>query len=243
MDAWSSNVAMATEPLVRLRGVERHFAAGRDRVAALRGADLDVARGEMIALVGPSGSGKTTLMGIVGGLDRPDAGTVQVDGSDITRLRGEALATYRLRTVGFVFQSPGLVSMMTALENVALALRLMGTEPGPSTARALAWLAQVGLEGRSRHRSYELSGGEQQRVALARALVKEPRILLADEPTGQLDSETSAAIVELIRSMRGRTTIILATHDEVVAASADRSVRIEDGRLIEAGPGAVSGSA
>jgi putative ABC transport system ATP-binding protein len=223
---------MAHEPLVRLRGVERRYVAGGAVTTALHDVDLDVPEGELLALIGPSGSGKTTLMGVIGGLDIPDGGSVEVAGVDVAAMRGEALASYRLRTVGFVFQSPGLVALMTALENVSLPLLLMGKDPAEAATQAQAALGSVGLEARARHRAFELSGGEQQRVALARALVKGPRLLLADEPTGQLDSETSAAIVDLIRSFRGRTTIIVATHDDAVATMADRTLRIEDGILI-----------
>jgi len=217
--------------VISLRGVDRRFQVGDSSVAALSGANLDVAEGEMAALIGPSGSGKTTLLGIIGGLDRPDAGTVSVDGLDVTKLAGDELALYRLRLVGFVFQAPGLVALMTAQENVALPLQLMGREPADADDVALDALELVGLEGRAKHRAYELSGGEQQRVALARALAKRPRVLLADEPTGQLDSETSAGIVELMVSIRGHTTILLATHDETIAARADRVIAIEDGKL------------
>jgi putative ABC transport system ATP-binding protein len=150
---------------------------------------------------------------------------------DVTRLVGEGLAQYRLRSVGFVFQAPGLVPLMSALENVALPLQLMGREGADAESVALEALELVGLEARAKHRAYELSGGEQQRVSLARALAKQPRVLLADEPTGQLDSETSAAIVDLIASLRGQITIVLATHDETVATRADRVINIEDGRL------------
>jgi len=225
---------MTPEPLVRLRGVVRRYSAGGTITAALQNVDLDVSEGELLAVIGPSGSGKTTLMGVIGGLDTADSGSVVVDQTDVTALRGEALAAYRLRTVGFVFQSPGLMPLMTALENIALPLQLMGKDPSEAEALARDALDLVGLEARGRHRAFELSGGEQQRVALARALAKSPRLLLADEPTGQLDSETSAAIVELIRSVRGRMTIIVATHDDAVAAMADRTVLIEDGRLIVA---------
>jgi putative ABC transport system ATP-binding protein len=225
---------MTPEPLVRLLGVERRYAAGGTITTALHGIDLDVDEGALLALIGPSGSGKTTLMGVIGGLDLPDRGSVVVDGIDVTALRGEALAGYRLRTVGFVFQSPGLVPLMTALENVALPLQLMGKDSPEAETLAREALVSVGLEARARHRSFELSGGEQQRVALARVLAKRPRLLLADEPTGQLDSETSAAIIDLIRSFRGHTTIIVATHDDAVAAMADRTIRIEDGNLIAA---------
>jgi putative ABC transport system ATP-binding protein len=218
---------MTPEALVRLRGVERRYRAGGTITTALQGLDLDVSDGELLAVIGPSGSGKTTLMGVIGGLDVADAGSVFVDGTQVTALRGEGLAAYRLRTVG-------LVPLMTALENVALPLQLMGKDPSEAETLARGALGLVGLEARGRHRAFELSGGEQQRVALARAIAKGPRLLLADEPTGQLDSETSAAIIELIRSFRGRTTIIVATHDDAVAAMADRTVRIEDGRLIAA---------
>lgn len=217
--------------MISLRAVERHFKVGDGSVAALRGADLEVAEGEMAAVMGPSGSGKTTLLGIIGGLDRPDGGSVLVGGVDVAKLHGEELADYRLRSVGFVFQAPGLVPLMSALENVALPLQLMGRAPSDADDVALDALELVGLEKRAKHRAYELSGGEQQRVALARALAKRPRVLLADEPTGQLDSETSAAIVNLIVSIRGQTTILLATHDETVAARADRVINIEDGKL------------
>ncbi len=217
--------------MISLHGVERHFKVGGASVAALRGADLEVAEGEMAAVVGPSGSGKTTLLGIIGGLDRPDAGSVSVGGVDVPKLGGEELALYRLRWVGFVFQAPGLVPLMTALENVALPLQLMGRDPAAARDIALDALELVALENRAHHRGYELSGGEQQRVALARALAKQPRVLLADEPTGQLDSETSAAIVDLMLSIRGHATILLATHDEAVAARADRVIKMEDGRL------------
>jgi putative ABC transport system ATP-binding protein len=217
--------------MISLHGVERRFQVGDTSVAALRGAHLEVKEGEMAALVGPSGSGKTTLLGIIGGLDRPDSGSVHVGDVDVTKLVREELAQYRLRSVGFVFQAPGLVPLLTALENVALPLQLMGRTPAEAEEIAHDALDLVGLSGRVKHRAYELSGGEQQRVALARALAKQPRVLLADEPTGQLDSETSAAIVDLMVSIRGHATILLATHDETVAARADRVIAIEDGAL------------
>jgi putative ABC transport system ATP-binding protein len=218
--------------MIAVHGVSRRFQVGGTVVEALGGIDLEVGHGQMAAVVGPSGSGKTTLLGIVGGLDRPDQGAVSVGGVDILKLEGNQLSDYRLRSVGFVFQAPGLVPLMTALENVALPLLLMGRDAIAADAVALDALELVGLEGRARHRAYELSGGEQQRVALARALAKEPKVLLADEPTGQLDSETSAAIVELIASIRRHTTIVLATHDESVAAKADRAIHMEDGKLL-----------
>ena len=221
--------------MIAVKDVHRSFNVGSVSVPALRGADLQVAAGEFVALLGPSGSGKTTLLGIVGGLDRADSGSVQVGGVEVGELSGRHLAQYRLRMVGFVFQSAGLIPLMTALENVALPAELIGRNDGAAQALALDALEMVGLAARARHRAYELSGGEQQRVALARALVKQPGILLADEPTGQLDSETSAEIVELIASLRGQTTILVATHDEAVAGRADRSVYLEDGVLKSGG--------
>ncbi len=218
--------------MISLHGVDRHFKVGDAFVAALRGADLEVGDGEMVAVIGPSGSGKTTLLGIIGGLDRPDAGSVHVGGIDVAKLVGEELADYRLRAVGFVFQAPGLMPLMSAMENVALPLQLMGRAPAEVDDIALDALDLVGLGKRAKHRAYELSGGEQQRVALARAIAKQPRVLLADEPTGQLDGETSVAIVDLMVSIRGHATILLATHDEAVATRADRMIKIEDGKLI-----------
>jgi len=218
--------------MISLHGVDRHFKVGDAFVAALQGADLEVGDGEMVAVIGPSGSGKTTLLGIIGGLDRPDAGSVHVGGIDVAKLVGEELADYRLRAVGFVFQAPGLMPLMSAMENVALPLQLMGRAPAEVDDIALDALDLVGLGKRAKHRAYELSGGEQQRVALARAIAKQPRVLLADEPTGQLDGETSVAIVDLMVSIRGHATILLATHDEAVATRADRMIKIEDGKLI-----------
>lgn len=213
--------------MIDVKALHRRFGT----VEALRGVDLIVEAGELVALMGPSGSGKTTLLGIIGGLDRPDAGSVCVGGMDIGALSGRELAGYRLRQVGFVFQSPGLMPLMTALENVVLPLHLIGRDERSARGLAEDALEMVGLGERSKHRAYELSGGEQQRVGLARALAKQPKLLLADEPTGQLDSETSAQIVDLIASIRGQATILLATHDETVAAHADRSLYMEDGTL------------
>ena len=219
--------------LVEARGLTRRFRAGGATLEALRDVDLDVAEGELLAVVGRSGSGKTTLLGVIGGLDRPDAGRVRVAGVEVTGLSSEALTEYRLRTVGFVFQASGLVALMTAAENVALALQLQGDDAETAAAAAREALVAVGLGERAEHRAYELSGGEQQRVALARAIAKKPRLLLADEPTGQLDSETSASIMHLIRSLHDAgTTVVVATHDEALAALADRALRLEDGVLL-----------
>ncbi|WP_338179212.1 ABC transporter ATP-binding protein [Candidatus Dormiibacter inghamiae] len=216
--------------VVRLDGVTRHFAQGQGIVTALRQVDLEVADGECIAITGPSGSGKTTLLGLIGGIDRPDSGQVLVAGHDVGQLKGAALEAYRLRVVGFVFQNSGLLPLMSALENVVLTAALCGVEPGEARERAHEVLAQLGLAGRVDHRGYELSGGERQRVALARALVKRPRILLADEPTGQLDSSTAVEIIDLVRQLQG-ITVIVVTHDAALVEVADRSLQLEDGVL------------
>ena len=218
---------------VRCETVSRWFSTPAGRVAALREVSLSVEEGELVALVGRSGSGKTTLLGILGGLDRADSGSVVVDGAELGSLSERALTEYRLRCVSFVFQSPGLVPRMTAAENVALGLELRGDGEARARAAALAALERVGLAERARHRAYELSGGEQQRVALARALVRLPRLLLADEPTGQLDTETGAAIMALLGVIRDDgTTVIVATHDRVLADAADRALPLRDGRLV-----------
>jgi len=225
---------MGSEAMIELAGVERTYAGASTRVQALRDVHLSVAQGEIVAVLGPSGSGKTTLLGIIGGLERPDRGSVHVADVDVAALDRRELMDYRLRSVGFVFQAVGLIPLMSALENTALPLQLMGRDERTAFGLAADALELVGLNARIRHRAHELSGGEQQRVALARALVKEPKVLLADEPTGQLDSETSAQIVDLLVSLRGRTTILVASHDEAVAARADRVLHLNDG-VIKAG--------
>jgi putative ABC transport system ATP-binding protein len=227
-----AEAAPACPALVRLRQVSRHYGIGRSRVQALHEVDLEVREAEMLAIVGPSGSGKTTLLSLIGGLDRADAGEIEVDGQNLGALRVAELAAFRRQRVGFVFQAAGLVPLMTAAENVALVLELQGNNGADASVAALEALRMVGLEDRARHRGHELSGGEQQRVALARALVKRPRLLLADEPTGQLDTETGAAIMRLVRSLTSSgTTVIVATHDAGMAEAADRLLSMEDGRL------------
>jgi putative ABC transport system ATP-binding protein len=227
-----AEAAPACPALVRLRQVSRHYGIGRSRVQALHEVDLEVREAEMLAIVGRSGSGKTTLLSLIGGLDRADAGEIEVDGQNLGALRVAELAAFRRQRVGFVFQAAGLVPLMTAAENVALVLELQGNNGADASVAALEALRMVGLEDRARHRGHELSGGEQQRVALARALVKRPRLLLADEPTGQLDTETGAAIMRLVRSLTSSgTTVIVATHDAGMAEAADRLLSMEDGRL------------
>ncbi len=213
-------------PAIALAGVNLSLGRGAARVHILKDIDLDIASGEAIGLVGPSGSGKSTLLMIMAGLERPDTGTVAVAGERLGALGEDALARFRGRNVGIVFQSFHLIPTMTALENVAVPLELAGVED--AAARAARELAAVGLKERASHYPAELSGGEQQRVALARALAPNPAILIADEPTGNLDERTGAEIVDLMfagHAQRG-TTLVLVTHDPALAARCDRVVRM-----------------
>jgi putative ABC transport system ATP-binding protein len=205
---------------------------GEVEVHALRGVDVDLFEGELVVLLGPSGSGKSTLLGLIAGLDRPTAGTIEVAGVDIARLGEDALARFRRDTLGYVFQSFHLIPTLTAAENVAVPLEIAGVADAPARARAL--LDEVGLAARAHHYPAQLSGGEQQRVAIARAVTLGPPLLLADEPTGNLDSATGAQIIELLlRLHRERgATLVLVTHDEALARHAGRVVRLRDGRIL-----------
>jgi len=228
------------ETLFEAQGVVRSFRLGRHRVEALRGVDLAVGRGELVAVSGPSGSGKTTLLHLLGALDRPDAGRVLFEGRDLAELGERERTLLRRRALGFVFQTFNLVPVLSALENVEYPLWIAGVSRRERRERAEAALAAVGLAGRLAHRPDELSGGERQRVAVARALVGRPLAILADEPTGNLDSETGAALVDLLVRLhleRG-TTVVLATHDPAWLARAPRRVRLRDGRVVadERGP-------
>ncbi|HYO44198.1 MAG TPA: ABC transporter ATP-binding protein [Candidatus Limnocylindrales bacterium] len=227
------------EAMVVASGLARDYESGGTVVHALRGVDLLVGRGELLAVRGRSGSGKTTLLNLLGGLDRPTAGTVTVDGALISGLDETAAAEVRRRTVAFVFQTFGLIPILTAAENVEVPLRLVGAEPRERDRRVAELLELVGLEARARHRPHELSGGEQQRVAIARALANRPRLLLADEPTGQLDSETGQRIMQLIRTVvrAEGVTAVVATHDPVMLDVADRVIELLDGHLVSSGPG------
>ncbi len=236
---------MAAERLYEVRGAARFFRRGPATVRALDGVDLDVRAGELVALVGPSGSGKTTLLQLLGALDRASEGTIRFEGEDIGALGDAALADLRLRTFGFVFQQFNLIPTLTALDNVQAAIAPSGVDDDEARSRSLALLEEVGLGDRATHLPSHLSGGEQQRVAIARALVKEPRVILADEPTGNLDSATGADVVSLLAglaSARG-TTVVVATHDEALAAIAPRRITVRDGRASEASgaPAVVAG--
>jgi putative ABC transport system ATP-binding protein len=219
--------------LIESRGLERRYRVGAQEVWALDGVDLEVARGEFVALVGPSGSGKSTLLSLVGGLDRPTDGSIRVAGLDLGRASEKELVRYRRERLGFIFQSFNLLPTRTALENVETPLMLGGAPPRDRRQRAGEMLESVGLGARGGHRPSELSGGEMQRVAVARALANRPLLLLADEPTGNLDSKTGQGILDLLRSAvheRG-VTLVLVTHDPQVAAQADRVVHMLDGRV------------
>ncbi len=223
-----------TEPLVRLDGISRTYGEGRLAVHALRPLDLRVAPGELLAVTGPSGSGKSTLLHVLGCLDRPSAGAYHLEGRDVARFSDAELAEVRNRLIGFVFQRFHLLRDESARRNVELPLLYAGVPPAERRRRALAALEEVGLSERADHLPGELSGGEQQRVALARALVKAPRLLLADEPTGNLDAANGNTVLGLIEGLRDRgVTVILITHDPAVAARASRRLRIEQGVVSE----------
>ncbi|MGE5546869.1 MAG: ABC transporter ATP-binding protein [Solirubrobacterales bacterium] len=226
----------AVEPLIQLRGVTLKLASLAGEVNVLRGMDLAVLPGETVGVVGPSGSGKSTMLMVVAGLERATAGAVRVAGRELSALDEDALARFRRENVGIVFQSFHLVPTMTALENVAVPLELAGA--ADAFARAEQELQAVGLGHRLDHYPGQLSGGEQQRVALARAFVARPRLLLADEPTGNLDGATGRTIMDLLFTLHDRagTTLVLVTHDPALAARCSRVVHVEDGRIAVAEP-------
>jgi putative ABC transport system ATP-binding protein len=217
--------------MIRVRDLVMRLPSGGRSLTILDGITLDVATGELLAITGPSGSGKSTLLGLVAGLDRPSSGSIVVGGIDITRLDEDALARFRRETLGYVFQSYHLIPTLTAVENVAVPLEITGAPNALARARAL--LDDVGLGDRAYHYPVQLSGGEQQRAALARAVALDPGLLLADEPTGNLDSATGTRIIELLLELRRRrgATLVLVTHDDALARHADRVVVLRDGRV------------
>jgi putative ABC transport system ATP-binding protein len=222
-----------TAPLLTVQGVHRTFGTGPATVHALRDITFEVEPGTMVALVGRSGSGKTTLLNVIGGLDRPDSGSVTVDGVEVTGLDEDGLSRLRREKVSYVFQTFGLIPVLSASENVGVPLRLARTDQKERERRVELLLDLVGLSGHARQRPGELSGGQQQRVAIARALAASPRLLVADEPTGQLDAETGLAVMALIRGIveSEGVTALVSTHDPVMMELADRVIHIADGQL------------
>ncbi len=221
-------------PIVQAIDLTRDYPIGGTVVHAVRGINLSVGRGELVAVRGRSGSGKTTLLNLLGGLDRPTSGRVIVDGNEVSSMSEDQLVGVRRRTVAFVFQAFGLVPFLTATENVEVPLRLVHADPRERDRRVADLLDVVGLGDRARHRPHELSGGEQQRVALARSLANRPSLLLADEPTGQLDSDTGHVIMLLLRSIvrHEGITAIVATHDPMMLDVADRVMELRDGSIV-----------
>jgi putative ABC transport system ATP-binding protein len=220
--------------LLETENLTKHYPMGDAVVRALDGVSIAISEGELVALLGTSGSGKSTLLNLIAGLDHPTSGTVRINGTDISKMSREQLSRHRRENVGMIFQSFNLVSTMTALENVTLAMMFAGVPKTEREQRAAQLLESTGLKGRQRHRPKELSGGEQQRVAISRALANKPRVLLADEPTGNLDSRTSREIMELLKGLNEREgiTIVLVTHDANLATQyARRTITMMDGAV------------
>jgi lipoprotein-releasing system ATP-binding protein len=224
-----------SEILLSATGLKKTYVMGSRTLEVLRGVDVEIARGDFVALRGASGTGKSTLLHLIGGLDTANAGEILFRGQKLSGYSEGELTNFRNRRVGFVFQAYHLLPELTALENVCLTARIARISAGDAAKRARALLALVGLNAREDHKPSELSGGEQQRVAIARALVNEPELLLADEPTGNLDSKTGMEIIELLKRLRveKQTTLVIATHDEKVAAHAQRVIELVDGRLAD----------
>ena len=221
--------------MIRLINVHKHYQQGRNKITALAGLSLDIKKGEFAAVMGPSGSGKSTLLHLIGGLDRPTEGQVLVDGRIISQMADDEVTLFRRTRIGFVFQFFNLLPTLAAVENVMLPLILDGRSSAESNLRAKTLLERVGLEGRRDHLPEELSGGEMQRLAIARALAFNPPILLADEPTGNLDSKNGAAVLELLRQINTeqRCTVVMVTHNQEAAGYGDRIVHLRDGVIEE----------
>lgn len=227
----------APGPIISARQLHKTFRTGRIEVHALRGIDLDIAQGEMVAIMGPSGCGKTTLINCLSGLDEFDSGEVVIEGEDLRGMGDRKRTTYRARRMGFVFQTYNLLPVINAVENVELPLLVSGVTPGEARQRALEALAQVDLADRTTHRPAELSGGQRQRVTIARALVNKPAIVWADEPTGNLDSKSAQDILDVMRDLnrtRGQTFVIV-THDAGIGAQCDRIIHMQDGLIVNDG--------
>ncbi|HEY5041297.1 MAG TPA: ABC transporter ATP-binding protein [Verrucomicrobiae bacterium] len=222
-----------SEFLLSARGLTKTYVMGSRKLEVLRGVDMEIARGDFVVLRGASGTGKSTLLHLIGGLDTANAGEIIFHGQKLSGFSERQLTNFRNRSVGFVFQAYHLLPELTALENVCLTARIARISVADAEKRGRELLARVGLSAREDHKPSELSGGEQQRVAIARALVNEPELLLADEPTGNLDSQTGGEIIELLKSLRveRQMTLIIATHDEKVAAHAQRVIQLVDGQI------------
>jgi lipoprotein-releasing system ATP-binding protein len=225
-----------SEPLLRACALSKTYSMGKRSLEVLRGVNVEVLRGDFLALRGASGAGKSTLLHLIGGLDSPNAGEIYFAGQNLAKFSESQLTHFRNRRVGFVFQAYHLLPELDALENVCLPARVARISAAQSEKRARELLSRVGLAERVEHKPFELSGGEQQRVAIARALVNEPELLLADEPTGNLDSQTGGEIIELLKSLRveKQMTLIIATHDAKIAAHAQRVIELADGRIADA---------
>ena len=220
--------------VVRLDNVVKTYSMGESEVHALRGISFEIAQGEFLSIMGPSGSGKSTCMNMIGCLDRPTSGIVEINGKETAKMTEKELAVLRNQTVGFVFQQYHLIPSMNVLENVMLPLKYQKVEKSERVERAKKALEAVGLGDRLKHRPHELSGGQKQRVAIARAMITEPKILLADEPTGALDSSTGKQVMELFKTINREkgTTVIIVTHDPGIGASTERCIKILDGQLV-----------
>ncbi|MDZ4348484.1 MAG: ABC transporter ATP-binding protein [Xanthomonadaceae bacterium] len=226
-----------TAPLVEIRALTKTYERGKQRIEVLHGIDLDIPDGDFVALMGPSGSGKTTLLNLIGGIDTPTSGLLAIDGQRIDLLDGDALAAWRAATVGFIFQSYNLMPVLSAQRNVELPLLLVDMNASERRQRAAIALELVGLADRAGHKPNELSGGQQQRVAIARALVSDPRILICDEPTGDLDRHTADEVLTLLQQLNrdfGKT-IVMVTHDPKAAEYAARTVHLDKGTLVDSG--------
>jgi putative ABC transport system ATP-binding protein len=232
-------IQIMTQPIIQAQNIHKTFRNGQIEVHALRGVDLIIASGEMVAVMGPSGCGKTTLLNCLSGLDSFDEGEVQIEGSSLAQMSDRVRTDYRARRMGFVFQTFNLLPVISAAENVELPLLLSDVKPREARRRALDGLAEVGLSDRANHRPAELSGGQRQRVAIARALANQPAIIWADEPTGNLDSQSAQDILALMRTLNQKQgqTFVIVTHDRRIGEQCDRIVRMRDGQIIDRGNG------
>jgi putative ABC transport system ATP-binding protein len=224
--------SVPAKALIQLEEVTKTYDAGENAVQALRGVDVAIQEGEFLAIIGPSGSGKSTLMHILGCLDSPSTGKYWLDGQDVAELTSRQLARIRNQKIGFIFQTFNLLPRATVLKNVELPLLYAGLSRGERRERAAAALERVGLGNRAKHRPNELSGGQRQRVAIARALVNNPSLILADEPTGNLDQKTGSEIIDIFENLAGQETIVIVTHDPAIAGRTERRITIVDGRIV-----------